>query len=193
MNYLLSFIRRKILRIPADRWDHQYQRGEWDSLGQESSRFDAVIRLMSKDRSRPSILEIGCGPALLLQQMKPAEYSRFTGIDLSAVAINTARQYENEDVHFFQSDMQTFVPDATYDIIAFNESLYYVKDPAAVFARYTQYLNPNGSIIITAFEHKHTAHLWPALESKWSPVHKELISSGNHKWSVRMYQPKSSL
>jgi 2-polyprenyl-3-methyl-5-hydroxy-6-metoxy-1,4-benzoquinol methylase len=121
--------------------------------------------------------------------MNPQQYSRFTGIDLSAVAINTARQYEQQHIHFYQSDMQTFIPDGAYDIIAFNESLYYVKDPAAVFARYAQYLRANGAIIVTAFEHKHTAHLWPAIEAICRPEYKDLVSAHNHQWSVRMYRP----
>lgn len=189
MNSIISFIRRKILRIPADRWNYQYQRGEWNGLGQETARFDAVVKRIAAGFTSPSILEIGCGPALMLQRMDGVPFTRFTGVDLSDVAIESAKKYENDHIDFVTADMQTFVPTAAYDVIVFNESLYYAKDTLRTFERYIQYLKPGGSIIVTAFEHKHTAHLWPSVESKWKPVRSEVVSAGAHKWSVRIYKP----
>ena len=189
MNKLLSFIRRKILRIPADRWDYQYQRGEWDNLGKESVRFDAVMALIRSSYRQPAILEIGCGKALMLRQMEGDAFRIFTGIDLSAVAINSARRFEKHGVRFVQADMQTFIPEDIYDVIAFNESLYYVKDPATIFERYLPYLAKGGCIIVTAFDNKYTAHLWPSIEARWQPVHAQMVSSGRQRWSIRMYQP----
>src|SRR3954471_12887260 len=98
MNKFVSFIRRKILRIPADRWDYQYQRGEWNNLGQETARFDAVVALITSAYNRPSILEIGCGPALMLQRINEKSFSSFTGVDLSTVAIASAKKFEREGI-----------------------------------------------------------------------------------------------
>lgn len=189
MNKLLSFIRRKILRIPADRWDYQYGRGEWEGLGSEHARFDAVIVLIRENYQAPAVLEIGCGKALMLQRMKDVDYSSFTGVDLSEVAIGYAKQYETEHIHFICADMQSFEPAQKHDVIAFNESLYYAKDPAAVFAHYASYLRPNGSIIVTAFENKYTAKLWPALESRWQAVQTRKVSVESLVWNVKMYRP----
>lgn len=189
MKQLISFIRRKILRIPADRWDHQYRQGEWDQLAGEAARFDAVIALMHEHYSLPAVLEIGCGKALMLLRMKESEYAYFTGVDLSEVAIAYAKQYETGKVQFVAADMQHFTPDRKYDVIAFNESLYYAKDPVAVFARYIPYLNRGGSIIVTAFDNKYTAKLWPALQEQWVPVRSTSIKEGELVWNIRMYRP----
>jgi 2-polyprenyl-6-hydroxyphenyl methylase/3-demethylubiquinone-9 3-methyltransferase len=192
MNKLLSFIRRKILRIPADRWDYQYGRGEWDQLAGEAKRFDAVIDLIREHYQAPAILEIGCGKALMLLRMNPSDFSYFTGVDLSEVAVNDARQYETERVQFVAADMQSFTPERKYDVVAFNESLYYAKDPAATFARYLPYLNEDGCIIVTAFENKYTEKLWPALGKNWLPLHSRKVIEGPNVWNVRMYRPSAT-
>jgi 2-polyprenyl-6-hydroxyphenyl methylase/3-demethylubiquinone-9 3-methyltransferase len=188
MKQLISFIRRKILRIPADRWDYQYGRGEWEGLANEHARFDAVIALIRENYSLPAILEIGCGKALMLQRLQQGDFSSFIGIDLSEVAIDYAKQYESDHIHFVCADMQTYMPPQHFDVIAFNESLYYAKDPAQVFANYRAYLKPGGSIIVTAFENKYTAKLWPALEKRWTPVQSCAVQVDHLVWNVRMYR-----
>ena len=188
MNRLLSFFRRKILRIPADRWDYQYTQGEWEGLPAESARLEAVIGLIGSSYKAPAILEIGCGKAVMLRQMPAGSFSTFTGIDLSQVAIRGARLYETERIRFAQADMQSFMPGNMYDVIAFNESLYYAKDPAAVFARYLPFLKDGGSIIVSAFQNKYTAKLWPALARKWQATHIQVVKEGKNEWNIRMYR-----
>lgn len=188
MNKLLSFIRRKILRIPADRWDYQYGKGAWEQLSTEHARFDAVIALIREHYRSPAILEIGCGKALMLQRMNAGEFSHFTGVDLSEVAIAYAKSFETERIHFVCADMQTFEPQQPYDVVAFNESLYYAKDPAQVFRHYLSYLRPGGSIIVTAFENKYTAKMWPALDAHWQPAKTRKVQVDDLVWDVKMYQ-----
>lgn len=188
MNRLLSFFRRKILRIPADRWDYQYEQGEWDSLTTESARLEAVIGIVRSGYQTPAILEIGCGKAVMLRQMPAGSFRTFTGIDLSQVAINGARLFESQMVHFVHADMHSFIPDHTYDVIAFNESLYYSREPTAVFARYLPYLNEGGCIIVSAFQNKYTAKLWPALARKWQATITQTVTEGKHAWDIRMYR-----
>ena len=188
MNRLLSFFRRKILRIPADRWDYQYRQGEWDELPTEAARLDAIIGLIAAQYANPSILEIGCGKAIMLRQMSSGGFSTFTGIDLSKVAITGARIYETERVRFVHADMHDFVPGNRYDVIAFTESLYYSKDPAAVFARYVPYLKDGGCIIVSAFQNRYTSRLWPSIEKRWLPAFVQQVRDGGNVWDIRMYQ-----
>jgi 2-polyprenyl-3-methyl-5-hydroxy-6-metoxy-1,4-benzoquinol methylase len=188
MKRLTSFFRRKILRIPADRWDYQYAHGEWENLATEAARFQAVIKLITDNYPSPSILEIGCGKALMLQHMKATDYSNFVGVDLSEVAIAYASKYNTERVQFVSADMQSFQPVGTYDVVTFNESLYYAKDPAEVFARYIPYLNRGGSIIVTAFDNKYTAHLWPALKDRWTPAIVQKVTVGDLNWNINLYR-----
>jgi len=187
MNRFLSFVRRKILRIPADRWDYQYEQGEWDGLPAEAGRLEALIGLIGANYKAPAILEIGCGKAIMLRQMPEGSFSTFTGIDVSHVAITGARIYETERVRFVHADMHDFMPGNKYDVIAFTESLYYSKEPAAVFARYIPYLKDGGSMIVSAFQNKYTAKLWPALEKKWQPSFTQNVTDGKHIWDIRMY------
>lgn len=189
MNPIISFFRRKILRIPADRWDYQYAHGEWDSLSEENERLRTLTRTIHKRHPVPSILEIGCGKAVLLQQLAREGFASYTGVDLSKVAIAEAKKFSSADVRFIQADMQTFVPDGKYDVIAFNESLYYARQVSATFARFIPHLNTGGCIVVSAFRNKYTAHLWPAIEQKWQPAMTEEVRKGDLVWVIKVYEP----
>ncbi len=188
MNPLISFFRRKILRLPADRWDYQYDQGEWEGLPEESARIEAVIGIIASRFSSPRILEVGCGKAVMLRHMPPGSFRSFTGIDISKVAIAASQLFETERVRFLLADMHSFTPGEQYDVIAFNESLYYARDPAAVFARYLPFLRDGGCLIVSAFQNKYTAGLWPALDRQLAPVNVVEVSDRDHVWKIKLYQ-----
>lgn len=190
MNKLISFIRRKILRIERDRWNHKYASNNWDNLHLENERFNAVINMCYSVNTNPSILEIGCGEAVMFQKMKDKAITYFTGVDISDVAIERAKPLEQDNIRFEVGDMETYEPKKSYDLIIFNESLYYSKRPELILKKIVKHLAPNGYIIITAIENKYTAHLWPAVHSlHWSQASEAIIEVKSDKWFVKMYQP----
>ncbi len=161
--------------------------GSGTDLRLKSTRFDAVIALMRERYEQPAVLEIGCGEALMLRRMHADDYSRFLGIDLSEVAVQRAQAFANERAAFLKADMQAFTTEEAYDVIAFNESLYYAKDPAVVFERYLRFLKPDGCIIVTAFENKYTAPMWPALAKRWQQVNTREVRVGEQCWRIAVY------
>lgn len=190
MNKLISFIKRKVLRLNRDRWNHKYAMHNWDNLHQEDERFSAVIKMCYNTNAMPSILEIGCGEAVMFQKMKDKPVACFTGIDLSDVAIERAKPFEQANVKFEVGDMETYQPARQYDLIVFNESLYYSKKPGLILKRMAGRLTPHGNIIITAIENKYTAHLWPAVEAfRWHKQEECTVEAGDSKWVIKMYRP----
>lgn len=187
---ILSFIKRKILRLSRDRWNYQYARGQWEGLKAEEDRFRAVIRMIGQLGNRPHILEIGCGDAVLLRKMPPDSFASFTGADISDVAIASARKLEREGVRFMTADMKTFHPPGTYDLIIFNESLYYTQQTVALLQRYEPFLNKGGSFIVTAVRNKYTRDFWPPLERACRTGLTDEVTNGEHLWRICQLLPR---
>lgn len=186
---ILSFVKRKILRLSRDRWNYQYARGQWEGLKQEEDRFQAVIRIMRQLHPHPQILEIGCGDAVLLRKMQPDTFASFTGVDISDVAIAAAKSLERDGTRFRAADMNTYQPDDRFDLIVFNESLYYTKQTVALLQRYEAFLKPGGCFIVTAVQNKYTKDFWPPLEAAYQTGLADEVSNGQHLWHIRQLLP----
>jgi 2-polyprenyl-3-methyl-5-hydroxy-6-metoxy-1,4-benzoquinol methylase len=117
------------------------------------------------------ILDIGCGLGTLSDYLHGPQRKVYQGVDLSDEAIRIARQIRaqpsstsgnnnNNDMtlapleshQFMQSDAMSFKPPSNvkYGTIVFNEMLYYV-DHKKVMNYYTQWLQPNGLIVISVW------------------------------------------
>lgn len=107
-----------------------------------------------------SILDLGCAGATLALCLGP-EFQTYWGVDISDVAISEARKNLAEsgnnspvDHHLEVSNIQDFRPSRQFDIIVFNEVLYYfsMDQVATAIRRYAEFLSPGGVILITMKE-----------------------------------------
>ncbi|TAE29605.1 MAG: class I SAM-dependent methyltransferase [Cytophagales bacterium] len=174
MNNLISFFKRKILRINRDRWNHQYGKGLWDGLKamDELARFSVIVGYVKFLKpGQPDILEIGCGEGLLQQRLQTQNYGRYVGTDISDLAIQKAAQDAgDEKCAYLVADMDTYKPDGQFDMIIFNEVIYYSKHPLKTLQRYSTYLKPEGLLIVTINDHKHSAELWNGIKDGFQLV-----------------------
>jgi predicted TPR repeat methyltransferase len=186
---LKSFIRRKILRIGRDRWNHQYERGLWDGLAglDELARFSVVagyVRFLKP--ARPALLEIGCGTGLFQQRLRPGDYGRFVGVDVSDTAIEQARAEAIETCTYAVADMDKFTPDGSFDLLIFNEVLYYSRQPLQTLQRLATHLNPDGLLIVTVNDHKHSDALWAELLTGFRVVDETVVANAKGRWVCRV-------
>ncbi|MFO0829771.1 MAG: class I SAM-dependent methyltransferase [Phycisphaerales bacterium] len=124
---------------------------------------DSITSLLAK-RLLPgaeSILDLGCGGATLALRLGP-EFTTYWGVDISDVAISKAREHllrgsesGTTSYHFDVASVQEFQPSGNFDVIVFNEILYYVSisEVTTVLRRYCQFLSPGGLIIISLKNH----------------------------------------
>ena len=163
MNKIVSFIKRKIFRINRDRWNHQYDKGLWDGLKamDELARFSVIVGYVK-------VLEIGCGEGLLQQRLQSQNYGRFVGTDISDLAIRKATADAGDNkCTYLVADMDTYKPDGQFDLIIFNEVIYYSKYPLKTLQRMATYLKTNGLLIVTINDHKRSTELWEAIKDSF--------------------------
>jgi SAM-dependent methyltransferase len=103
------------------------------------------------------VLDLGCADGHVGLGLRPDRYSRYTGVDISDVAVAAAYELlrsvapERESTNrFVACDVGTYVPDAAVDVVVFKDSLYYFPRPQleAVLRHYQAFLKPGGAFVV---------------------------------------------
>lgn len=161
------------------RWNRRYEAGLWAMLNdaEEQPRLDVVSQWCRTHSRYPRIPEVGCGEGLLVRRLAPGSYAAFTGIDISDVAIERAREHADAKTRFLCVPMEQYVPDEPFDVIVFSESICYSSDPRRTLRRYQPYLRPHGAFIVTIFENEWSGNVWSALLRGYTVGREEKISN----------------
>jgi SAM-dependent methyltransferase len=143
-------------RMRQAAWNAEFRRGRHlhrDWSGERSSFCDLVERYAR----RGDILDLGCADGHVGLGLRPDGYSRYTGVDISDVAVRAAydllrsaapdREGKNR---FVACDVGTYAPDASLDAIVFKDSLYYFPRPQleGVLRHYQAFLKPGGVFVV---------------------------------------------
>ncbi|WP_373067376.1 trans-aconitate 2-methyltransferase, partial [Gemmatimonas sp.] len=86
------------------------------------------------------MLDVGCGEGVFQEQLRGAA-GAYLGVDFEA-AIAKAQHKANADTRFVVGDMNEFTTTELFDVVVFNESIYYLHDTAAGLQRYERFLRP---------------------------------------------------
>jgi 2-polyprenyl-3-methyl-5-hydroxy-6-metoxy-1,4-benzoquinol methylase len=120
---------------------------------------NSITVLLAKALAPPatSLLDLGCAGATLALCLGP-EFKTYSGVDISDVAISKARENLAADKRHLATkysletgQVQDFQPSQQFDVIVFNEVLYYLslEQVAAVIRRYSRFLSPGGLILVS--------------------------------------------
>ncbi len=154
MANMLRNLFKKSPLIRKLKWELEYLIGTWKFLdsSMEAARYEVIIGFMKQYcHAMPSILEMGCGEGLLQSKMKDFEYSSVTGVDLSNIAIRKAIARKFNHSTYQVANMDSWTSDKKFDVIIFNESIYFSKDPVALMGKYSQWLRDDGRMIVSIY------------------------------------------
>lgn len=153
-------------QVSAETWDREYRDGQWEYLRKMDSLAGLVSILGYCQFLNPiSILDAGCGEGLLAEKLKILPYKSYLGMDVSkeAIAIATNRLGDDRS-RFTVADAWAFETDERFDVIVFNQSLYYLTDPAGILKKYRAMLNPGGRIIVSMVDNARTRSVWRLID-----------------------------
>jgi SAM-dependent methyltransferase len=150
-------LRRLIERAPPSPEDLQRR---WDGLMSQTVFATYLGQTITVDSSNamtatlikyhaapiPSVLDVGCAGGTLATQL--SGFSRYLGTDVSRHAIEYGRKASLANVGLQAIDLRVFETDQRWDVIVFNEVLYYLPTEEAVrqVDRYAAFLSPGGII-----------------------------------------------
>lgn len=164
---------------------------------------NAVMKVLI-EQSAPysrALLDVGCARGELA---KYVDMDVYTGIDISDFAIEEAKKYyacqeekRGKRITFYCSDMCEYVPEqnALYDLIVFNEILYYLEIDEAIeqVQRYTKYLTPDGMLIVSLKKDPKAEVILKRLLKQYNWVHgllyQEQLHTAKHSIIINQERP----
>jgi 2-polyprenyl-3-methyl-5-hydroxy-6-metoxy-1,4-benzoquinol methylase len=142
-------------KFDANVYNQETINGVWDFMDEdenERSRHAIIgdVYIRKHAPKNGSVLDIGCATGTLSDYIIPTQ--SYEGHDLGCEAIKKGKK-KRPTVNLNCGDAQTLVPQKQYyDVIVFNEMLYFV-DVKAVIEKYKTYLRPQtGFIMISLFK-----------------------------------------
>ena len=152
--------------ISQERWEQEYRDGCWSHLhnARELAHYSVITGYYTHYRPGGSLLDVGCGEGVLQRRLCALGYVRYLGIDSSQEAIGRAQTERDARTEFRCADAETFTPQERFDVIVYNEVLYYLKDPVNVVRRLAHALNPEGVAIVSMLRWTSSRRIWRSLE-----------------------------
>lgn len=185
---------------PQQVWEEEFRSGSWDFLEsmEERSHHMVVLGYVLGVGDNKSVLDVGCATGGLLHLARKFQLSQYTGIDIAPTAIESARErFRDTNIRFpvvFEvADFESFVPSRRYDVIIFNETLSYTRDPVALVTRFRDFLTPDGVFLVSLcynwWQEPIMKRLTAAFQVRNSA---DIINEEGLTWQVRLLSPNQS-
>ena len=174
-------------------WNYKYAIGKWDFMIDEEDRYKTIIKFIKESKiDKPRILDLGCGYGALNKYMDKNDYSYCLGVDLSDTAINKAKKKNYPNSEFIVADIHKFVPNDTFDIIIFNEVLYYLDNQMEIVARFSNYSNNEGFFIFSFYGIRND--LITDIGKNYKLIESELVATKKNdaSWAISIYEIKNN-
>jgi 2-polyprenyl-3-methyl-5-hydroxy-6-metoxy-1,4-benzoquinol methylase len=175
-------------------WDAEYASGRWNYLGQfgELAHYSVMAAYCAFFKPQSAILDVGCGTGILMHRLRTVGYASYLGFDISEKAIEQARINQNETTRFEVANAETFQPPESYDVIIFNESLYYLPDPRGVLLRYAKHLRSGGIIIVSTYRVTNNLRMWRLLDGVAPILDAVSLKNDGTRWDIKVYRGRES-
>jgi len=182
------------IRVSDTFWEKRYSDGAWDRLRavEELGRYSLIAGYARFFSEGGSVLDVGCGEGILYEKLCQGDCSRYLGIDISTVAIAKARVRDAERHRFLAARIEDFGTDEKFDVIIFNECLYYMEDPVGTLRHYEGFLAENGVFIVSMHSTAKSMKIWKRVDGQYRI--RDAVSVTNLKgvcWVIKALEGKA--
>jgi 2-polyprenyl-3-methyl-5-hydroxy-6-metoxy-1,4-benzoquinol methylase len=183
---------RLILDSAPSVLDGQHRGGTWDYLGDlsEMARYAVIAGYCARTHDASSALDLGSGKGILLDWLLRTGITRYVGVDYSAAAIEAAKPRNSASISFVEADAAQFTPAERFNIIIFNEMLYYFERPDDIIRRYAGFLEPEGKFVISLWDGPESHTAWRRASRAVTTLdHARIANARGVVWDIRMCRP----
>lgn len=141
------------LNITKNMWEKEFSTGQWDYLDfTPAERARSVVIGMYCRHFSPvgKILDVGCGLGTTVDFLNGIQKKKYLGLDISKEALKKAAK---KKVSFQNIDFAEFETKTKFDIVIFNEVLYYMDEKRAL-GQALNILLKDGKVIISSYRMK---------------------------------------
>src|ERR1041385_607075 len=166
----MSFLKRLLERLAGQRtaqarWDERWADpvfyGEYRV--DELAHYSVLAGYAKELKPGGAVLDVGCGDGILRTHLHPGSFARYVGIDFPN-AIERAGKRTAERPSFVAADMRAFTTTDRFDVIVFNESLYYVDDPIGELRRYQQFMTGGAVFLVSMHRKAKSEDIWRRIQ-----------------------------
>jgi 2-polyprenyl-3-methyl-5-hydroxy-6-metoxy-1,4-benzoquinol methylase len=180
-------------KVPVATWREEYVDGDWSRLHQigELGHYSVIAGYFGRFKPGGSILDVACGEGILQRHLKPHRYSRYLGIDYIPEAISAASGSKDATTDFALADAVDFATEQKFDVIIFNECLYYFDDPLGVVQRYSDFLETGGMFIISNYSSLSNLNMIRSIRQALTVDDEvSIINRDGISWTVQLARPQ---
>jgi SAM-dependent methyltransferase len=173
-------------------WEEQYRAGHWAFMREldELARYGVIAVFVQRLARGGAVLDVGCGEGLLVDQLRPYGYRRYLGVDVSEAAVAQAAARVDATTAFVARDAEGAAPPpGPWDVVVFNESVYYFHQPLATLQRYETVLAPVGAFVVSTFHSRRADAVVRALLGRYRLLEETTVSNAKGSWTVRVLAP----
>ena len=168
-------------KVSKRTWEKEFSSGEWeglDSAPSERARHAIIGMFLNYFCPDGKILDVGCGLGTTTDFLNPAQSSKYLGIDISETAVSEA--VRRKKMNFRSIDFLEFPVHEKFNVIIFNEVLYYLDEEAAV-KHSLNLLEEDGFIIVSLYRQKNMHYndksIWRICRKYFNPIDNVEINS----------------
>ena len=174
---------RDIQTRDCSAWEKDYKEGRWNYLngGGELPRYAVIDAWRIMWNPSGKVLDLGCGEGIVLDKIHKSNFRvPYVGIDISQTAIEVANGKIDDPCNekFICAGVENYsLNDDLFDIILFNEMLYYFPDCCEITNRYYKHLSSGGCFIVSVTNSK---------KKVWNTIYEKLNCFCEHATYVQM-------
>lgn len=180
-------------KVPVATWRGEYADGQWSRLWKidELGHYSVIAGYFGRLKPGGSVLDVACGEGVLQRHLKPHRYHHYLGIDFTPEAIARASKSKDELTDFAVADALNFSTDEKFDVIIFNECLYYFADPLNLVKSYAGFLEEDGVFIISNFSSlTNLSTVRSIRQNFYVDDEVSIVNSDGISWTVQLARPK---
>jgi 2-polyprenyl-3-methyl-5-hydroxy-6-metoxy-1,4-benzoquinol methylase len=180
--------------LSADDWQDEYKSSAWEYLRsvRELARFSVILGYCRFYRPTGRILELGCGEGLIAEGLDGPTCPAYLGVDISDAAIEAARRRGCAHASFEVADVELYLPPerSQFDIVIFNEMLFYLAAPAETVHRYAGSLAAEGIVIVSMVEGVRSHQVWSMLRTHFNILDQVRVQHRRLAWRIGVLRPR---
>lgn len=177
--------------VPEEAFDREYSSGAWDTFfgDREFVRYETLLSMIDEEhKDGIRILDVGCGSGRLPSLLDPGCLKGYLGIDLSPEGLRMAGELALQEARFQQANFEEWLPEkGAFDLILFNESIGYARDPLKTSCRFAERLADGGRLMISQLRFGNYIPLWKRIERDFDVVeHREVSNQSGETWDIKL-------
>jgi len=181
------------IRVSKSIWNAQFNEGFWDYLfsKEEEAHYLQIIDFKTLYKPDGKILDVGCGQGVLFYYLEERlEVVDYVGVDISFEAVKKADK-KFRGSKFMVLDFEKKKLDRKFDVIIFNETLYYFNNPLKKLdMAIKNNMNAEGIVIVSMCDFTGHDKIWDRIEGKYQLIDtKSIVNVKGQKWKVAVIRP----